>query len=254
VRLLASAAVLIDAVKRALYRAGKTTPGQQAVQAIVLRDPRLAQWESVKTWPGSIDGFEDLALLFSSNRLNHGIATLQIDEAALLYRLAHGVPAGSTVAEIGRFKGGSTLLLAAALPESAHLYSYDLHAAVETDVPGAHLDDELRKVLARYRLEPRVDLVVGNSHTVEHPPGSLALLFVDGDHSYDGVRADWLHWRDQVAPGGHLLFHDAVDTGGYSTSSEGVVRLVSEIERDGSAPFERQQDAGAIAHFVRRTS
>jgi predicted O-methyltransferase YrrM len=245
--------VLIDVLKRALHRAGQTTPGQQAVQAIVLRDPRLAQWERVESWPGSLDGFEDLAMLFSSNRLNHGIATLQIDEAALLYRLAGEVPSGSTVAEIGRFKGGSTVLIASALPEGAHLYSYDLHAAVETDVPGAHLDDELRKVLSRYGLDGRVNLVVGDSHTVEHPPGTLALLFVDGDHSYDGVRADWLHWRDRVAPGGHLLFHDAVATGGYSTSSEGVVRLIAEIEQDSSLPFERRPGAGAIAHFVRRS-
>ena len=245
--------MLTDLVKRALHRAGRTTPGQQAVQAIVLRDPRHAQWESVRAWPSSLDGFEDLAMLFSSNRLNHGIATLQIDEAALLFRLARGVPAGATVCEIGRFKGGSTILIASALPERAHLFSYDLHAAVETDVPGAHLDGELRNVLARYGLESRVDLVVGDSHTVEPPAELLSLLFIDGDHSYDGVRADWRHWRDRVAPGGHLLFHDAVETGGYSTSSEGVVRLMAEIERDASSPFQRMPGAGAIAHFVRRS-
>jgi predicted O-methyltransferase YrrM len=243
--------VLTDVAKRVLHRAGRTTPGQQAVQAIVLRDPRLAQWESVRTWPTSIEGFEDLAMLFSSNRLNHGIATLQIDEAALLFRLAHGVPTGSTIAEIGRFKGGSTVLLAAALPEGARLVSYDLHAAVETDVPGARLDAELRKVLARYGIEGRVELVVADSHTVDPPAEPLALLFVDGDHSYDGVRADWLHWRDRVVHGGHLLFHDAVETGGYSTCSEGVVRLMAEIERDERHQFARQPGAGAIAHFVR---
>jgi predicted O-methyltransferase YrrM len=252
--MMAPLTMLTDAVKRALHRAGQTTPGQQAVQAIVLGDPRFAQWKRVELWPDSIEGCEDLAMLFSSNRLNHGIATLQIDEAALLYRLASRLPAGSTAVEIGRFKGGSTVLIASALPDGAHLYSYDLHAAVETDVPGAHLDDELRTVLARYGLERRVDLVVGNSHAVSHPPGELALLFVDGDHRYEGVRADWLHWREQIAPGGHLLFHDAVETGGYSTSSEGVVRLVSEIQHDGSSDFERQAGAGAIAHFVRRTT
>src|ERR1700712_5354346 len=119
------------------------------------RGRRLAQWESVRSWPTSIDGFEDLAMLFSSNRLNHGIATLQIDEAALLFRLVRGVPEGSTIGEIGRFKGGSTVLMASALPRGARLMSYDLHAAVETDVPGAKLDAELRTVLARYGLDDR---------------------------------------------------------------------------------------------------
>ena len=56
---------------------------------------------------------------------------------------------------------------------------------------------------------------------------------------------------DHVAPGGHLLFHDAVETGGYSTCSEGVVRLIAEIERDASVQFERRPGAGSVAHFVR---
>ena len=48
-----------------------------------------------------------------------------------------------------------------------------------------------------------------------------------------------------------MLFHDAVDSGGYGNVYPGVARLVGEIERD-DAGLERQPGAGSIAHFTRR--
>ncbi len=46
-----------------------------------------------------------------------------------------------------------------------------------------------------------------------------------------------------------MLFHDAVDTGGWGSVYPGVVQLVGEIERESA--FARADDAGTIAHFVR---
>ncbi len=243
--------MLRDLVKRALGAAGRTGVGKNLVNAAVLADPGLARYASVERWPETLDGFEDLAFLFSSNQLSHGIASLQLDEAALLYRLARRVPDGSAAAEIGRFKGGSTLLLASALPTGAELWSYDLHVALRPDLSGPQLDAELRTALERYGLLNRVQLVVGDSRTVEPPPRPCALVFVDGDHTYEGARADHERWSELVSLGGHLLFHDAVDVGGYGNHYPGIARLVAEIER-GDARFERQADAGSIAHFTRR--
>jgi predicted O-methyltransferase YrrM len=243
--------VLRDLVKRALGAAGRTGPGKNLVHAAVLADPARARYATVERWPDELDGFEDLAFLFSSNQLSHGIASLQLDEAALLYRLARHVPAGATVAEIGRFKGGSTLLLASALPEGAELWSYDLHVALRADLSGPMLDAELETALERYGLRDRVHLVVGDSRTADPPPRPPALVFVDGDHTYEGARADYERWRDVVAPGGHILFHDAVDTGGWGNHYPGVARLVEEIGRDDTT-LERRPDAGSIAHFTRR--
>ncbi len=36
----------------------------------------------------------------------------------------------------------------------------------------------------------------------------LDLLFIDGDHSYDGVKADFQNYRDLVRDGGLIVFHD----------------------------------------------
>ena len=96
----------------------------------------------------------------------------------------------------------------------------------------------------------RVHLLVADSRIAEPPPRACELVFVDGDHSYDGARADYLRWRELVAPGGSLLFHDAVDTQGYGNHYPGVVRLMGEVGAD--PELERQPDAGSISHFIRR--
>jgi predicted O-methyltransferase YrrM len=242
--------VVRDLVKQALGAAGRTGIGKNLVNAAVRGDPGRARYTSVERWPDTLEGFEDLAFLFSSNQLNHGIVSLQLDEAALLYRLTRRVAEGDAVIEIGRFKGGSTLLLATALPEGAELWSYDLHVALRPDLTGPQLDAELSTALERYGLDRRVHLVVGDSRTVEPPARPCALVFVDGDHSYEGARADHERWSELVPTGGHLLFHDAVDVGGYGNHYPGVARFVAEMERV-DARFVRRPDAGSIAHFTR---
>lgn len=239
-----------EVVKRTLAAAGRTTVGKHLVNAAVQADPGSRRYAGVERWPESIDGFEDLTFLFASNQLSHGIASLQLDEAGLLYRLARRVQPGGAFVEIGRFKGGSTLLVASALPAGAELWSYDLHVAIRADLTGPQLDAELHGALERYGLTERVHLVVGDSRTAEPPPRAPGVVFVDGDHTYEGARADYERWSELVAPGGHLLFHDAVDVGGYGNHYPGIARLVAEIERD-DRRFERQPGTGSIAHFVR---
>jgi predicted O-methyltransferase YrrM len=233
-------------VKALVRRLGRTPVGKNLIHASVLRDPAEMRFRNVEQWPESVRGFEDLAFMFSSNQLNHGVASLQIDEAALLFRLARDLESGP-VAEIGRFKGGSTIIFAAALPPGVELWSYDFHVALRPDMPGEQLDEELRAALTRFGLEGKVHLLVADSRIAEPPPGELALLFIDGDHSYEGAKADFDRWSTFVRPGGHVLLHDAVDTGGYGNVYPGVVRLTAEI----GAGWERQPGAGSIAHFVK---
>jgi len=237
----------VSRVKDLVRPLGRTSIGKNLIHASVLRDPAAMRFRNVERWPESVRGFEDLAFLFSSNQLNHGVASLQIDEAALLFRLARDIERGP-VAEIGRFKGGSTVVFASALPEGVELWSYDFHVALRPDMPGADLDEELRAALVRFGLDSKVHLLVADSRTAEPPPGELALLFIDGDHSYEGAKADFDRWSAFVRPGGHVLLHDAVDTGGYGNVYPGVARLVGEI----GAGWERRPGAGSIAHFVKR--
>lgn len=51
----------------------------------------------------------------------------------------------------------------------------------------------------------------------------IHVLFIDGDHSYDGVKTDIDSWFPFMSSYGVMLFHD------YDESSPGVIRAVSEF-------------------------
>lgn len=58
----------------------------------------------------------------------------------------------------------------------------------------------------------------------------IDLLFIDGDHSYEGVKKD-LAWLKYVRPGGYVIFHDCYDFDDPSKVHEvcpGVNQAVSE--------------------------
>jgi predicted O-methyltransferase YrrM len=238
---------------RSVLRAAHSGPGRtvvrRAVRATLMlavdldEDARLAH---ARHLPEQLAHFEDLAFLFSSSQLNYGIAQLTFEEAAYLFGLARSV-GPAQLAEIGRFKGGSTLVFATAMEEGAHLDSYDLHAVPTT--PGAELDRELTAVLERYGLAARVTLHVADSTTVE-PPAGCALVFVDGDHSYAGVRADVEHWVGALAPGGHLLLHDVSEPDRVAEGGASGPRLLAAELDAGAFGVRRVAQVGTIAHYV----
>jgi cephalosporin hydroxylase len=61
-----------------------------------------------------------------------------------------------------------------------------------------------------------VRVVTGDSHSPEIKQQiakilgneKLDFLFIDGDHSYEGVKADWEMYREFVRSGGLIAFHD----------------------------------------------
>src|SRR5262245_18407772 len=136
-------------VKAAVRRVGRTRPGRTALLAASVGDPRDARFSTARWWPERLRGFEDLAFLFTSSQLDHGIISQELDEAARLYGVARDVEDGAVV-EIGRFKGGSTFLVAAALRGRATLWSYDIHVAHDAAFTGADLDADLLAALRRY--------------------------------------------------------------------------------------------------------
>lgn len=60
------------------------------------------------------------------------------------------------------------------------------------------------------------------SHIVPH--GTVDMLFIDGDHSYNGVSLDWTMYQAFVKPGGLIVFHD-------STGYDSVKKLCDEIRQ-----------------------
>lgn len=79
------------------------------------------------------------------------------------------------------------------------------------------------------RYPERADIREGWSTEVAHgvPDGSLDMVFLDADHSYEGVRADIEAWLPKVRKGGWIGGHDyGNDEPAYDFS--GVKRAVDE--------------------------
>jgi predicted O-methyltransferase YrrM len=195
--------------------------------------------------PRVVAGFEDCVWLLSSNVLNHGLSRLMIDEAAYLYRLVRLLEA-PVVVEIGRYRGGTTLLLATA---GGRVLSLDVNPDV------ARSDELLKRALERYDLRNSVTLEIANSRTYLVEPAAYDVVFVDGDHTYEGVRADIDRWLPGVTPGGHLILHDAVVPSPERAWArpwkvEGVQRLCDELMA--RPELELAGRAGTLAHFVKR--
>ena len=115
------------------------------------------------------------------------------------------VPLYGTLVEIGAEYGRSAAAMAQATAGMATtIYSVDLF-------PGDLLDHH-RDNLRRAGLDAQTQQIVGDSKTVPIPDvitqDGIDLLFIDGDHTYEGALADLVRWTPLVKEAGILLVHD----------------------------------------------
>ena len=152
-----------------------------------------------------IQGFEDCHWLFSSNKLNHGIIRRTFVEAAFLFRLIRQMGAPRVV-ELGRYKGGGTLLLAAAGAE--YVLSLD-----NDELPGQDkYTRELEEALEHFGLRHRVENAIGDAFAWPCEPASFDLVFMDFATDGQGGQRVFEHWWPAVKPGKYLLMGDGKAT------------------------------------------
>ena len=153
-------------------------------------------------------------------------------DARLLYAFAHHGPARGAIVEIGSAWGRSTVALASGSKRAGRerVYAIDPHTGddwwltgagcdpiafeAENGVPTAGTDftslDGFRTTLRRFDVDDYVTPVVATSNDAadQLDTGPIRLLFVDGLHSYEGVRDDVRNWVPRVARGGIVVFDD----------------------------------------------
>ena len=148
------------------------------------------------------EGFEDLAWLFTCDSRNRGLIRQGFDEAALLWKAVKAT--SGNILEIGRNLAGSTVLLAAAAGTNREIYSIDNRS---------NEDDACKNYLERPEHKLRLHLLVADSRA-PLPHLRFGFLFVDGDHTFEGVLADVLaHWNAVQSKDGRpglVAFHDAL--------------------------------------------
>jgi hypothetical protein len=160
------------------------------------------------------------------------------DDAAVLREVAHG---RRRVVEIGVYEGSSAVVLCEVLDRSAELHLIDPFGHHGWALPAGWgaTEGASRRVVARAARRahgPRVTWHVDFSAAVATRwQGEVDLVFIDGDHSEEGVRTDWDGWHGFVAPGGAVLFHDARMTQEGGRGLPGPTAVVDALFRGPSA-------------------
>jgi predicted O-methyltransferase YrrM len=188
---------------------------------------RLAQLHPGLDW----QPFRDVSDFFADKSLS------AVEEQAFLYRLAHGLPSGAQVIEIGSWMGHGTCTLASPLKgDGARCFAVDTFAGGSTIDPTEKANFKTRLAqaaggsqremfdahIARFGLTQRVQAVVGDSReAVTRVPlaaGTADLIFVDGGHDLETVRDDIRNYLPFLKPGGVAAFHDFSSACGVPTA------------------------------------
>lgn len=138
-----------------------------------------------------------------------------------------------TVLEIGSKWGGSAYTL-------AHF---------TTSLICIDIKDNIRnKIKNEIRKRCNLNFIVGNSRDVKTIESvkeildtnnlKLDLLFIDGDHTYEGARADFDNYSKFVNTGGYVVLHDIVKSERYINKNCLVFKLWEEIKATNNSTIE----------------
>jgi len=112
------------------------------------------------------------------------------------------------ILEIGTARGGTLFLFSNVADEEATLISVDLNQTIEKRILFKYIKKEKQKIF----------LIQGDSHSIETlkkiegilKGRNVDFLFIDGDHSYEGVKKDFEMYSPLVRKGGIIAFHDII--------------------------------------------
>jgi predicted O-methyltransferase YrrM len=113
-----------------------------------------------------------------------------------------------TICEIGAAGGGTTLLLAQAAASNATVITVDSAFTQSRRDAVSYFGTAGQKVICLPKDSHSPETV----HIVkDYLAGqSLDVLYLDGDHSYEGIKADFNLYSSFVRTGGLIVFHDIV--------------------------------------------
>lgn len=180
----------------------------------------------------SLDDAIELAFRFRHLGIRFTPSQVREEISGFMKLVAERPP--KTVLEIGTDKGGTFFLLTRVASPDALVLSLDLPAGQLYAYPVWR--EKLYRAFARER--QRIELVRQDSHdprtvdTIRSVLGgrTIDLLFIDGDHSYDGVKKDFEMYSPLVTPGGTVAFHDIVE--GVEVHVGGVPKFWREVKQN----------------------
>lgn len=127
------------------------------------------------------------------------------EEVDALFVLVRALPANPRVLQIGAGAGTASLAVLEARTD-VNLTTVDIQ---DVDSPYGCLYAE-RQVVEAAGYADRLSQIHGDSKAIGHSWGGPAfdMIFIDGDHSYEGCSGDILAWLPHLRDGGTLAVHD----------------------------------------------
>ena len=137
----------------------------------------------------------------------------RVEEQLCLYDEARSVLELGRLVEIGSYLGGSSIVLAEALRRWSQVSRHSRLYCIDTWENDAMTEGKWEtKGLFLSNIAPWSDYitpVVGRSEDIQLPfDGECDVVFIDGDHSYEGARRDVDRFGPRVRDGGRLVMHD----------------------------------------------
>jgi len=136
-----------------------------------------------------------------------------------------------TIVEIGIYKGGWQYIFAPWFNKGAHIIGIDSMQRHQRD----NGDIELYAMVEKLKVQGfEVTLFETRSddlnvvYAIKTMYKSIDLLHIDGAHSYEGAKYDWVHYSGLVRKGGLVVLHDV----GTQTSQMNVKKLWEEIKEE----------------------
>lgn len=161
-----------------------------------------------------------------------GIATMQVRSELLEFGALLEKAPPKAFLEIGTRNGGTFFVLCRLAAPSATVISLDLPGG---RFGGGYTLFQIPVIRHMRKFNQRLHLLRANSHSPETrnrvaralDGKKLDLLFVDGDHTYRGVKQDFEMYSPFVGPGGIVAFHDIVE---ITMEGIGVKKFWDEIK------------------------
>lgn len=160
--------------------------------------------------------------------------------------------AGARLAvEIGSYQGVSAAYIARALAPGGKLHCIDTWPRISAEVDDPCFE-VFRRHLQRQGVWDRIDVMRSTSaEAAPALPGGIDFIFVDGDHSLEGIRIDWEIVLSKVRKGGIVCLHDTITPEGEPWRVPESIGFYEEhIRKD--PRFERVERCHSMNVLVRR--
>lgn len=142
---------------------------------------------------------------------------ISLSECRLLYDLAAEARGGAIV-EIGSYRGLSTICLAKGARSTSGgpmVYAVEPHKLFVGVLGHRFVPEDKQHFLEnRRRFEVENDIMLiplASLDALKSWSEPISLLWIDGDHQYDAVRADFKGWEPFLILGGVVVLHDSTD-------------------------------------------